>query len=267
MTSARTLSELDDERKENEYNDLMQLSQYSPLITIKALDGRPGRPPTRYEIVYMCRGYSVPGMIAERFVVNMSLPASYPRDLPYFEYDASTPIYHPHVFSHNRWICIGHERGMPVGLPLRQYVIGVGEMIQWRKDTDGRGGPVDERSLVGVEPEAEVPSAPAARPGEAPPPPPPREDDLSMLIEIEEAIEPVPQSAPIPTPAETVPPAPVSPSSEPVIVVISEPSSERPRPTEPDHQPSPSTEQPLIIVLEPDAADHDAPIVIDILDD
>ena len=58
---------------------------------------------------------------------------------------------------------------MPLGQKLRQYVIGVGEMIQWRKATDGHGGPIDTRELVGREPEAPQPEAKPTPASEKPP--------------------------------------------------------------------------------------------------
>lgn len=176
---AKTKAQIMEERKENEYRDLMQLSQYSPLVKIRALDAGRGRAPTRYEIIYTCRGYLDRGHrhIGNRFLVRMTLPADYPFCTPDFRCVDPPTIDHPHILGD--WICIGHQTRMPVGLPLRQYVIGVGEMIQWRKATDGRGSPVDTRPLVGREPDQAqaprpVPSTPpptAAPPPKAPAPP------------------------------------------------------------------------------------------------
>lgn len=175
---SKSQRQLDDERKANEYQDLMQLSEYSPLIKIKALDAKGGLPPTHYEITYTCRGYNRPGQMAERFVVYMVLGADYPRVLPLFQYDSATPIYHPHVFPSlsgvSNYICIGHNNSMAIGLPLREYVLGVGEMIQWRKDA-GTNQPADVRSLVGREPIPnasvdELPPAPAVPASIAPAP-------------------------------------------------------------------------------------------------
>lgn len=176
---AKTKAQIMEERKENESRDLMQLSQYSPLIKIRALDAGRGHAPTQYEIVYTCRGYAPKyhRQIRDRFVVRMTLPADYPFCTPNFHCVDPPTIEHPHIFE-SGWICVGHETGMPVGLQLRQYVIGVGEMIQWRKATDGKGDPVDTRPLVGREPDQAqapqpVPSTPptAAPPPKAPAPP------------------------------------------------------------------------------------------------
>lgn len=150
-------SQIDDERKENELRDLIKLSEYSPLIKIKSLDSGQGHPPTRYQIEYTCHGYSKPGVKADFFRVFMTLPADYPRSLPIFQYDPKTPIYHNNVFTSyqgiNQYICIGHDNSMPVGLPLREYVVGVGQMIQWRKPDIGIKNAVDDRPLVGKEPD------------------------------------------------------------------------------------------------------------------
>jgi len=170
---AKTKAQIMEERKQNEYRDLMQLSQYSPLIKIRALDGGRGRAPTQYEIVYTCRGYLdwEHRHIGNRFVVRMTLPTDYPFCTPDVRCVDPPTINHPHIFGD--WICIGHQTSMPVGLPLRQYVIGVGEMIQWHKATDGRGGPVDTRPLVGREPDqAQAPRlVPATPPPTTAPPP------------------------------------------------------------------------------------------------
>lgn len=213
---AKTQQQIDDERKENEYRDLMQLSQYSPLIKIKALDAGRGHPPTRYEIVYTCRGKLKTGGIGNRFLVRMTLPAIYPRDLPDFRCVDPPTIDHPHILGD--WICIGHEHGMPVGLPLREYVIGAGQMIQWQKDTEGRGGPVDNRPLVGKEPEPERPQ-PAIPTQTALPPRPSRPDEEPLIIVVEES-QP---TAPLPVSLQPTLPRP---EAESISIVVEDVETE-----------------------------------------
>jgi len=244
---AKTQREIDDERKENEYHDLMRLSQYSPLIKIRALDAGRGHPPTRYEIVYTCRGYRKPGEIADRFVVRMRLPAAYPRELPYFEYDEQTPIYHPHVFENfygrQRWICIGHQNDMAVGLPLREYVIGVGEMIQWRRGVERGVRPVDERSLVGREPEPERPQP--SMPPVTPPQPPSQPREEPLVIVFEPPI-PKPSQPPAPAPSPTQPP---TPGREDLIIVVKEPTAEPEIVITLDEGQSKAGEEPVVIEI------------------
>ncbi|CAG0935169.1 hypothetical protein TFLX_04001 [Thermoflexales bacterium] len=262
---AKIQREIDDERKENEYQDLMLLAQYSPLVKIEALDAGHGHPPTQYRITYTCRGYRAPGSIAERFVVSMTLPADYPRVLPDFHCVEPTSIYHPHI--HDDWICIGHQRGMPVGLPLREYVVGVGEMIQWRKDTDGLGKPVDERPLEGAEPEPARPQPQVS--AQTPlPPRPPRHEDKPLLIEVVGVLTPAA------TPAALTPS--VSKLSRPdeaslVIEVVESNSPQPPSPariTDPSEEAliitvdGPPTESDLIVLDDKPGADEDGLIVI-----
>jgi hypothetical protein len=173
--------QLDDERKENELQDLLKLSKYSSLIKVKASHTKQKNPPTYYEIEYKCKGYRSPGKTAEYFKVYMTLPADYPRSLPIFQYDPKTPIHHKNIFSSyqgiNQYICIGHDPAMSVGLPLREYVIGVGQMIQWRKPAQGKA--LDTRSLVGKEPISIPPKSNNV------PPPPLKKTDIVILDEPE----------------------------------------------------------------------------------
>lgn len=191
---AKTKAQLVEERKGNEYKDLMQLSQYSPLIKIRPLDAGRGRAPTKYEIVYTCRGYvdRHKNDVRDRFVLEMELKANYPYELPDFHCVDPPHIDHPHILGN--WVCIGHQTNMPLGLPLRQYVIGVGEMIQWRKATDGRGGPLDTRPLVGREPDQPQPQQPSA-PSPTIVPPPPKAAPATQAGRI--VIKPQPSSKPI----------------------------------------------------------------------
>jgi ubiquitin-protein ligase len=209
MANKTTLQELDDERLQREYEELMLLSECSDLIKVKATDGGKGRLPHHFDITYTCRGYKNARMeVGNNFLVHISLPADYPRALPLCVYDASTPIFHPHIFPElggiNYYICIGHR--LQVGLPLKEYVIGIGEMIQWKRDTDGRGAPVDLRPLVN-EAEMERRSkktpepAPAGRGPDkvaAPPPLPGLEDDLlgSIVLGEDEGPRPAPAAPP-----------------------------------------------------------------------
>ncbi len=157
MSKNLSAAELRDKRLRNEYEDLMKLSRYSPLIEIKPLNGGAARPPTQYEIVYTCRGMSN-GQLRDRFVVRLTLPAGYPEVHPDFR--AVTPIDHPHVYPHaNNWICVGHDTEFSVGQALRRYIVGVGEMIQLRRTAEGRS-PVDERPLQGEEPDTRIVDAP-----------------------------------------------------------------------------------------------------------
>jgi len=144
------MNKLRDERLKNEYEDIMKLSQYSPLISIEPVKGNP---PIEYLIVYNCKGYtdSSKKKIAECHKVRLNIPEGYPAKEPVFT--ALTPISHPHIF--NRYICVGHWSGPK--LTLRQYIIGVGEMIQWKKGIDGNSKPIDNRELVGKEPEEPKP--------------------------------------------------------------------------------------------------------------
>lgn len=164
-------SRLADIRKQNEFEDMMHLSAKSRFIKIRALDAGHGHPPTRYEIIYTCKGYYAPGKIAERFLVYLTLTSAYPTELPLFQYDPSTPIYHPNVFPEysgtRHYICIGHDNRVVPGLPLRQYIIGVGHMIQHRKGYNLT--PIDTRELVeddhtpsGIQMEFEVENIPVA---------------------------------------------------------------------------------------------------------
>lgn len=137
----RTEAQLVVERLQNEYEDLMQLSESSKVIKIRNLNGGPAYPPTQYEITYLCPGYlNSRREIHRRWVVKMSLPEGYPRELPRFDHENPRSSFHPHVWG--TWICIGHDSEMPVGLRLRRYVLGVAEMILWRKGGEGKGGPI-----------------------------------------------------------------------------------------------------------------------------
>ena len=95
---AKSKTQVIEERKQNEYQDLMRLSRYSPLVKIRALDGGPGRAPTQYEIVYTCRGFiQRPHLVGERFVLRMTLPSNYPYALPDFRCINPPHIQHPHI--------------------------------------------------------------------------------------------------------------------------------------------------------------------------
>lgn len=150
-----TWQELRDRRLLGEYQELMEFSERSPLVKIEPADSN--FPPAQYLVTYNCLGYTDSSMAKTTtgHKVRIILPANYPKVPPIFQYESK--VWAPSFFESftarehdNRtikhYICIGHI-GTPK-LSLRTFVIGVGHMIQLRRDA-GNGKPLDTRSLEG----------------------------------------------------------------------------------------------------------------------
>lgn len=150
--------ELRDRRLLGEYKELMDLSSRSPLVKIEAVSRH--FPPTEYMVTYNCLGYldSSRTKTGTGHKVRITLTESYPQVPPIFQYE--TPIFAPYFMTQyaasehggkniSNYICIGHI-GTP-RLPLRNFVIGVGKMIQFRFDSRSGNKPLDTRSLEGAD--------------------------------------------------------------------------------------------------------------------
>lgn len=147
--------QLRDKRLLGEYKELMEFSARSLLVKIEPVG--PHFPPTEYLVTYNCLGYTDSSMTKTTtgHKMRITLPERYPEVPPIFQYESK--VWAPAFFESytasehggrtiRRYICIGHI-GTP-RLPLLAFVIGVGHMIQLRRDARGYK-PIDTRSLEG----------------------------------------------------------------------------------------------------------------------
>lgn len=152
---AHSARELRDRRLAGEYRQLMEFSDRSPLVTVQAVGHN--MPPTEYMVTYNCKGYtdSSRRKITTGHKIHITLPSNYPQVPPIFQFKSN--VWAPRFMNSFRasehgnkvidnYICIGHI-GTPE-IPLVNFVLGVGHMIQLQRDAPGMK-PIDTRSLEG----------------------------------------------------------------------------------------------------------------------
>jgi ubiquitin-protein ligase len=91
--------------------------------------GVAGNPPDRYQIVYRVRSlreHDTEIVLATEHYVEIVLPATYPRDAPFFR--MLTPVFHPNIAPHA--VCIGDH--WTAGQSLAELVLRVGEMLAFQ---------------------------------------------------------------------------------------------------------------------------------------
>jgi hypothetical protein len=118
---------------------LMQdLVAHSDLIEYKAIPVRPGLPPERYIVTYMCRGiYTVDRQgkpkFGDKHQVEIYLHNQYPQRWPGMKW--LTPIWHPNINHLNGTVCID-AAWWTASRSLDRLVIMIGEMVQYKNFHD-----------------------------------------------------------------------------------------------------------------------------------
>lgn len=121
-----------------DYQLMQDLVARSDLIDFEAKPLRPGLPPERYIVTYMCRGiYTVNRQGKPRFgdkhQVEIYLHNQYPQRWPGMKW--LTPIWHPNINHLNGTVCID-AAWWTASRSLDRLVIMIGEMVQYKNFHD-----------------------------------------------------------------------------------------------------------------------------------
>ena len=117
---------------------LIDLAARSDVIRFEARPERPGLPPERYIVTFLCRG--IAGVdrrggpkYGNKHQVEIYLHSQYPQRWPGMRW--LTPIWHPNINHHNGSVCID-AAWWTAGRSLDRLVLMLGEMIQYKNFHD-----------------------------------------------------------------------------------------------------------------------------------
>jgi ubiquitin-protein ligase len=121
-----------------DYERLREVEARSSLIRFEALPLRPGMPPERYIVTYLCK--SIVGVdksgkpkFGEKHQVEIYLHNQYPQRWPGLKW--LTPIWHPNINHINGSVCID-AAWWTAARSLDRLVIMMGEMLQYKNFHD-----------------------------------------------------------------------------------------------------------------------------------
>ena len=113
-------------RLQSDYEAVRRLAHHHPRIEV---EGVSGRPPDRYRLVLAVRSLRRKDdriVVAKRHRVEVTLPATYPRDAPVCR--MLTPVFHPNIAPYA--ICIGDH--WSASEPLDLMIQRIGEMLAYQ---------------------------------------------------------------------------------------------------------------------------------------
>lgn len=121
-----------------DYQRMQELASRSDLISFEAFSVRPGLPPERYIVTYLCKGiYSVDSQgnpkYGNKHQVEIYLHNQYPQRWPGMKW--LTPIWHPNINHINGTVCID-AAWWTASRSLDWLVIMIGEMVQYKNFHD-----------------------------------------------------------------------------------------------------------------------------------
>ena len=117
---------------------LTDLAARSDVIRFEARPERPGLPPERYIVTFLCRGivgvdHKGGPKYGNKHQVEIYLHSQYPQRWPGMRW--LTPIWHPNINHHNGSVCID-AAWWTAGRSLDRLVLMLGEMIQYKNFHD-----------------------------------------------------------------------------------------------------------------------------------
>jgi ubiquitin-protein ligase len=125
-------------RLKADYEMIQELCSRSDLISVKAVDARPGVPPERYIVTFACK--SIVGVdrsgtpkYSNHHQVEIYLHNQYPQRWPGMKW--LTPIWHPNINHLNGTVCID-AAWWTASRSLDRLIVMLGEMLQWKNFHD-----------------------------------------------------------------------------------------------------------------------------------
>lgn len=125
-------------RLKADYELMKELAARSDLIKFEAQSSRPGLPPERYIVTYLCRG--IVGVdrqgnpkFGERHQVEIYLHNQYPQRWPGMKW--LTPIWHPNINHLNGTVCVD-AAWWTASRSLDRLILMIGEMVQYKNFHD-----------------------------------------------------------------------------------------------------------------------------------
>lgn len=125
-------------RLKADYELMKELTARSDLISFEAQSSRPGLPPERYIVTYLCRGivgvdrYGKP-RYGEKHQVEIYLHSQYPQRWPGMKW--LTPIWHPNINHLNGTVCVD-AAWWTASRSLDRLILMIGEMVQYKNFHD-----------------------------------------------------------------------------------------------------------------------------------
>jgi ubiquitin-protein ligase len=125
-------------RLRGDYQLIQELMAQSELIKVETVDTRPGIPPERYIVTYLCKSIidvdrQGNPKFGDRHQVDIYLHSQYPQRWPGMKW--LTPIWHPNINHLNGTVCID-AAWWAASRSLDRLVIMIGEMLQYKNFHD-----------------------------------------------------------------------------------------------------------------------------------
>lgn len=121
-----------------DYELMKELTARSDLIKFQAHSARPGLPPEKYIVTYLCRG--IIGVdrqgnpqYGEKHQVEIYLHSQYPQRWPGMKW--LTPIWHPNINHLNGTVCVD-AAWWTASRSLDRLILMIGEMVQYKNFHD-----------------------------------------------------------------------------------------------------------------------------------
>ncbi len=125
-------------RLRSDFQLIQELAARSSMIKIDAMPLRPGLPPERYIVTFLCKGivgvsHRGEPIFGEKHQVEIYLHNQYPQRWPGMKW--LTPIWHPNINHLNGSVCID-AAWWAASRSLDRLVIMLGEMVQYKNFHD-----------------------------------------------------------------------------------------------------------------------------------
>jgi hypothetical protein len=118
------------------YTDLMNAAQRSPFIQVTPVDAMEGWPAEKYIITFTCKGLSrlspdgIPEL-SEHHEMKLEFSSSFPANEPSLLW--MTDIWHPNIGHQTHHVCTNELSNWYPQKSLMDFVVGIGEMVQYKR--------------------------------------------------------------------------------------------------------------------------------------